>query len=193
MRAQFWEKPRPVASSLQTPNKPRSTTMIGSEVLTSLFDEHAAALVLYARQWTVLPEDVVQEALVQLFRQEVLPSDPVAWLFRVVRNGAISQARQQSRRRSREAATARARDPWFCDSSDGRLAAEEATEALRRLPTEERETVVARLWGGLSFEQVGQLTGVSTSTAHRRYAAGLTTLRRLMSETEPTTAPAPER
>ncbi len=166
--------------------------MIGSEVLTSLYDEHGASLVLYARQWTAWPEDVVQEALIQLFRQQELPSDPVAWLFRVVRNGAISQARQQSRRRNRESVRAELRGWWFCDSSEGRLAAEEATEALRRLLPEQRETVVARLWGGLSFEQVGQLTGVSTSTAHRRYEAGLAALRRLISGVEPRSTPLSE-
>lgn len=158
--------------------------MIGSEALTRLLDEHGPALVLYARQWSCWPEDVVQEALIQLLRQKQPPADPVAWLFRVVRNGAISQARQQSRRQRREAANAESREPWFYDSPDGGLAAEEATEALGSLTPEERETVVARLWGGLSFEQVGQLTGVSTSTAHRRYEAGLTTLRKLMSPEE---------
>lgn len=154
--------------------------MIESEVLTRLFDEHGPALVLYARQWSDWPEDVVQEALIQLMRQRRLPADPVAWIFRVVRNGAISQVRRQSRRRRREAITAESRQPWFCESPDDSLMAVEAAEALRRLPPEERETVVARLWGGLSFEQVGRLTGVSTSTAHRRYEAGLTTLRTLM-------------
>jgi len=88
--------------------------------------------------------------------------------------------RQQSRRRRRETVTAESRRPWFCESPDDPLMAEEAAEALRRLPPEERETVVARLWGGLSFGQVSRLTGVSISTAHRRYEAGLTLLRKLM-------------
>ena len=52
--------------------------MIGSEVVTRLFDEHSPALVLYARQWSSSPEDVVQEALIQLLRQKQLPSDPIA-------------------------------------------------------------------------------------------------------------------
>ena len=76
--------------------------MIGSDILTRLYDEHAPALVLYARQWADASEDVVQEALLKLTCQKRLPDDPVAWLFRVVRNGAISQAREQSRRRKRE-------------------------------------------------------------------------------------------
>ena len=157
--------------------------MIGSELLSQLFDDHGPTLVLYARQWSSSPEDVVQEAMIKLIRQNPPPSDPVAWLYRVVRNGATSSARQQTRRHRREAAKAASKEPWFHDTPDQRLAAEEATEALNRLEVEERETVVARLWGGLSFEQVARLTGVSTSTAHRRYEAGLTTLRRMMTKT----------
>jgi RNA polymerase sigma-70 factor (ECF subfamily) len=37
--------------------------------------------------------------------------------------------------------------------------------------------VVARTWGGLGFEQIAELVGCSTSTAHRRYVAGLAALR----------------
>ena len=41
----------------------------------------------------VTGEDSVQEAFVELSRQRTLPRQPVAWLFRVVRNRAISAAR----------------------------------------------------------------------------------------------------
>ena len=39
------------------------------ELLSRLLDEHGAALVLYAQQWSRSPEDVVQEAFIQLMRQ----------------------------------------------------------------------------------------------------------------------------
>ncbi len=58
-----------------------------------LIDAHAAPLVLYARQWCDAPEDVVQEAFIKLVRQSRPPADAVAWLYRVVRNGALD-ARQ---------------------------------------------------------------------------------------------------
>jgi DNA-directed RNA polymerase specialized sigma24 family protein len=53
------------------------------------------------------------------------------------------------------------------------------------LPLEQRETLVAHLWGGLTFEQIGELTGVSSSTAHRRYLAGLSALRERLRVTCP--------
>ena len=74
------------------------------ELLGRLVDDHAAALTLFARQWCAAPEDVVQEAFVKLAAQRPLPNDPVAWLFRVVRNGASSAARADRRRRLHETA-----------------------------------------------------------------------------------------
>jgi RNA polymerase sigma factor (sigma-70 family) len=151
--------------------------VMGPEVLAQLVDVYAAALVLYARQWCDAPEDVVQEAFVKLARQRQPPDKAVAWLYRVVRNGALSAARAARRRRKHETEAAARAPAWFVPSPAARLDAEAATAALQALPPEQRETVVAHLWGGLTFEQIGELTGVSSSTAHRRYLTALSVLR----------------
>ncbi len=150
---------------------------LGPEQISQLLDEHGAALVLYASQWCDAPEDVVQESLLQLVRQTNEPENVIGWLYRVVRNGAISASRSARRRVSRETAVAFDGEPWFHISEGDRLDAAAATAAIKELPIEQRETVVARLWGGLSFKQIAELTGSSTSTAHRWYEAGLSTLR----------------
>jgi RNA polymerase sigma-70 factor (ECF subfamily) len=149
----------------------------GPELLGRLLDEHGAALVLYARQWCETPEDVVQEAFLALVRQAVLPENLVAWLYRVVRNGALSASRSSGRRSKREAAVAHAAEPWFEPREGERLDAAEATRALEHLPIEQRETIVARLWGGLSFDEIAALSGSPKSTVHRWYERGLATLR----------------
>lgn len=149
----------------------------GPELLSRLLAEHGAALVLYARGWHVWPEDVVQEAFLQLMREPVEPPNVVAWLYRVVRNRAISATRSQARRQRHEARAAEVAEPWFTASPDDTLDAAAATEALTLLPAELREAIVLRLWGGLTLEQIAELTKVSISTAHRRYVAGLTALR----------------
>lgn len=71
---------------------------IGPEFLGRLFDAHAAALVLYARQWCAgaEAEDVVQEAFLSLSQQPALPEHVAAWLHRVVRNAAISAAQPET-------------------------------------------------------------------------------------------------
>jgi RNA polymerase sigma factor (sigma-70 family) len=151
--------------------------LIGPEILTRLLDEHAAALVLYAQQLCDTPEDVVQEAFLALVRQAEPPKNPIGWLYRVVRNEAINASRNLRRRIKRETAVANASEPWFNASVDDRLDAAEAAQAMRQLPIEQRETIVARLWGGLTFDEIAQLTGTSTSTVHRWYQAGLNELR----------------
>jgi RNA polymerase sigma factor (sigma-70 family) len=148
------------------------------ERLGHLFDRHAAALVLYARQWCAAAEDVVQETFIKLAR---LPAPALAdltpWLYRVVRNAAISAARRESRRRRHETEAARRAPTWFLSSVDNQLDAAEAAAVLQQLPAEQREVVIARLWGGLTFEQVATLTGLSVGSAHRHYHAGLAALR----------------
>ena len=46
---------------------------IGPELLGQVLDEHGPALRLYARQWCRNPDDVVQQALLQLMRQPEAP------------------------------------------------------------------------------------------------------------------------
>jgi len=149
---------------------------VSPELLGRLVDDHAAALVLYARQWCAAPEDVVQEAFLKLAQQLSVPDNPAGWLYRVVRNGAISAARSTRRRRRHEGLAAARAPAWFIAEASA-LDAEAATAALQELPVEQREIIVAHLWGGLSFEQIAELVGTSPSTAHRWYTAGLTSLR----------------
>jgi RNA polymerase sigma-70 factor (ECF subfamily) len=145
--------------------------------LARLIDAHAAPLVLYARQWCDAPEDVVQEAFLKLVLQSQPPHDAVAWLYRVVRNGALDAAKRDRRRQRRESAAARP-VRWFVEPEVDGLDAETAVAALQRLPPEQREVIVARHWGGLSFEQIAAAAGCSASTAFRRYSAGLDDLRK---------------
>jgi RNA polymerase sigma-70 factor (ECF subfamily) len=147
------------------------------ELLGRLVDCHAAALELYARQICDCSEDVVQEALIELVRQAAPPDDAVAWLYRVVRNKAISASRTSRRRKRHEIEAASRRSVWFEQSRVDLIDAGVATVALKSLPQEQREAVVARIWGGLSFQRIGELQGVSDSAAHRRYQAALLALR----------------
>ena len=137
---------------------------IGPDQLGRIFDEHAAALVLFARQWCDAPEDVVQDAFVALAQQRASPDQIISWLYRVVRNGAITAARRSNRRRRREGRAAQAElvsdEPWF-SATDDRIDAESASRLLALLDVEIREVIVSRLWGGLTFEEIAELQGCS--------------------------------
>lgn len=151
---------------------------VGPELLSELLDEHSAALVLFAQQWCTTPEDVVQEAFVRLMRQRPTPSEPARWLYRVVRNGAISASRASARRARHETAAACQRGEWFAHAAGEQIDAQAATAVLESLPIALRETVVLRLWSELPFDQIAELTETSASTAHRRYVDGLAALRK---------------
>jgi len=147
------------------------------ELLQSLLDEHAAVLELFASQWADSPEDCVQEAYVELVRQRHLPDRIGCWLFRVVRNRAISQRRASQRRQRYESAAAHERAAWFQPAANVLVDAETLTDALRGLEAELREVVVAKIWGDLTYEEIAEVVGVSKSSVHRRYEAGLSKLR----------------
>jgi RNA polymerase sigma factor (sigma-70 family) len=150
------------------------------DLLAHLLDQHAAALELYARQWCDTPEDIVQEAFLKLAGQREVPANPAAWLFRVVRNRAIDAGHAARRRRHHESVAASGWQSWFePDAGDrpGVLDPEGAAAELNALPIEEREVIIDHLWGGLTFEQFATVAGCSSSTAHRLYTRGLSTLR----------------
>ena len=93
------------------------------KLLSQLLDEHGARLVLYAQQWSGSPEDVVQEAFIQLMQQRPLPHNVVP--VGSTESFATEQsARRAAARRVRHETTAAGhREPWFKPSagrSDGR-------------------------------------------------------------------------
>jgi RNA polymerase sigma-70 factor (ECF subfamily) len=151
--------------------------MMDPQRLGQLVDEHAAALTLYARQWCRAPDDVVQEAFLKLAGQRSPPVNVLAWLYRVVRNGAIAAGRSEERRRRHEREAGELANSWFSPAEGTGLDGQVASEALMSLPLDLREALVAHLWGGLTFEQIGEVMSVSASTAHRRYLEGLAALR----------------
>ena len=147
--------------------------------LAELIDRHAAALTLYARQWTGTPDDVVQAAFGKLAGRRTWPDDPAAWLFRVVRHAAIDAGKAERRRTRREQLAAKP-ESWFAPNDQ--LDTATAVAALDALPPEQREVIVARLWGGRTLEEIAALAGCSVSTAHRRYEAGIRALRERLGE-----------
>lgn len=169
-------------------NDGRMGERLSYEQMAEIVDAHADALLLFARQWSAASAaDVVQEAFLQLVRR-VQANDPpenvVAWLYRVVRNELITQYYASQRARAREERVASERPEWFEPALDTRLDAMRAAELLQTLSVELRETVVARIWGGLSFDEIADLTQTSRSTAHRRYLSAIETLRQGLCESE---------
>lgn len=162
---------------------------IAPEELGCLYREHAPALRLFARQWPGGGEDLVQEAFVKLAGQSPPPDRVLPWLYHVVRTGALAAGRGEARRHRREG-RAGTPEAWFA-AADDRIDGRDATRHLAELPLAQREVIVARIWGGLTFEEIARLVGCALPTAHRRYQAGLADLRERLDGSWTRTPPAP--
>jgi RNA polymerase sigma-70 factor (ECF subfamily) len=144
-------------------------------------DRHGPTLVLLARQRVASradAEDVVQEAFVRFWRARHRATDPLAFLYTCVTRCALDWRRTRGRRARREQLAARPEaDPYF----DGPTGPDERSTTvegfLRGLPEDQREVLVMKIWGGLSFPQIAEALRISANTASSRYRYALTKLR----------------
>ena len=148
---------------------------------TRWLSEQDPRLILFARQWVPChadAEDVFHTAFVRFWRQRHRVRDPIPFLYTCVRRAAVNWRRERGRREKRERAVNP--EPVFATDQD-RLAKAETDEAIEeallRLSAEQREVVVMRIWGELTFSQIGDVLSVAPSTADTRYRSGLKRLR----------------
>ncbi len=149
------------------------------------FQLYGPKLLLCARHWTrslADAEDVVQEAFVRYWRhQRALGGDPQALLLTSVRRAAFDLARRDQRRVGREklangglAETETIFEP-LAEVDDRRVAIE---AALRRLSAEQREVLLLKIWGELTFEEIARQLDIPLNTAASRYRYALASLRK---------------
>ncbi len=146
------------------------------------FRANGPALLLYARQWASSQneaEDLLQEAFVRFWKNRGQVDGLLAYMFSCIRSAGIDGARScATRKRSEEQAVReRLADAWFHPAVEADDFADELEAALRRLPAEQRETVILKIWGGLTFDQIGRTMQTSQHTAASRYRYALQTLR----------------
>jgi RNA polymerase sigma-70 factor (ECF subfamily) len=156
----------------------------------SWFECYGHRLLLFARQWATSAadaEDIVQEAFVRFWRSPYRnDADAHVQLFAMVRRAGIDLARSRARRIARERAFGDGDDAgWFSPGgvSDGAEAEVEA--GLSSLPPEQREVLVLKIWGELTFEQIGRSLSISPNTAASRYRYALEAMRRQLTPTAP--------
>jgi RNA polymerase sigma-70 factor (ECF subfamily) len=158
----------------------------GSDQWTTWLDRHGPALVLFARQWVAGrgdAEDVVQDAFVRFWQSRDRVVDPTSYLYACVKHCALDRQRSRKRRSHREQATARPEaETMFAgalEQAERRLAVE---AALLELPEKQREVLVMKIWGGLSFPQIAAALEISADTAGSRYRYALARLHKVLAQ-----------
>ena len=145
------------------------------------FSQLAPGLVLFARQWVhsaADAEDIVQDAFVKFWRRNHNVQNR-ALLYATVRSTALDLIRRDSRRARREreaiADLEQAVEPEFRTEDESQRA---LAMAMERLPNEQREVLVMKIWNELSFAEIGQALGISQNTAASRYRYALRALKK---------------
>jgi RNA polymerase sigma-70 factor (ECF subfamily) len=177
---------RPVTLFRKSPETHRMESAHEQPTWQDWIKAHGPRLLLCARQWTrslADAEDVLQDAFVRYWRhQRQLPGDPRALLVTSIRRAAIDLARREDRRTAREERAEgglEGRDTLFEHlPGEGDERRQEIEVALRRLPPEQREVLVLKIWQELTFEQIGESLDIPANTAASRYRYALTALRK---------------
>jgi RNA polymerase sigma factor (sigma-70 family) len=158
----------------------------GPNQWTAWLDRHGAALVLFARQWVAGQadaEDVVQDAFVRFWNSRDHVVDTTSYLYACVKHCALDWQRSRQRRSSREQATARPEaEPMFVGSLEQQERRGAVEAALVALPDKQREVVVMKIWGGLSFPQIAAALETSADTVASRYRYALARLHDALAE-----------
>ncbi len=119
-------------------------------------------------------EDLAQETLVKAWRarEDFQPGTNLkAWLFTILRNALYSQARRDWRQTPWDEEAAE-HIPAPADEQHWNLALCDTADALRQLPTEQREAVILIGAAGFSYQEASKICGVPEGTVKSRVARG---------------------
>ena len=144
-------------------------------------EANARRFLLFARDQTRCEadaQDVLQDALVEVWRRADGRTPDHALVFTTIRRRAIDLARRDDRRAIREQAA-----PEWLHAPVGEPAHDDELErAVKALPPNLREVVVLKVWSELTFQQVADTLGIPLNTAASRYRYALDHLRAALKE-----------
>jgi RNA polymerase sigma-70 factor (ECF subfamily) len=120
-------------------------------------------------------DDALQETflrLVRLRKKLAKVENLVAYVFTVARNEA---ARLAARKARRQHVPLSGEELFHCSPSADRMqeAAETVARALESLNVDLREVVELKTYAGLTFQQIGQVTGLPQGTVATRYRSAV--------------------
>lgn len=150
-------------------------------------DESAPRLLAYARgrcQSAEEAEDLLQDTLIKLWeyqaeRSHRPPDLPLA--FSVMRFLGLDHGRKAGRRERRDQKIIQfqaGEDHWLDPSLEDAEEAVMLRVEVEALPEKLREVLSLKIWGGLTFAEIGKVVEISHNTAASRYRYALEQLQK---------------
>ena len=148
------------------------------------FAPRAKAFLMKSGTSAAQAEDVMQEAMAQVWRKADLYDPKVAtaatWIFTIVRNKRVDAFRKERRPEPEQLdwGPEKVEDP-----ADATAAAQEQEllrKAIARLPDTQRDIIKKAYFGDLSHSEIADFTGLPLGTIKSRIRLGLERLRHEM-------------
>jgi RNA polymerase sigma-70 factor, ECF subfamily len=143
---------------------------------------HGPAALLYARQITGNyqdAQDAVHDGFIKFWRHRGVVREGAGLFLAAVRTAALNQRRSAGRRERREQARGM-NEAAFEPPVEGMARQEELERALAGLREAQREVVVLKIWGGLTFAEAAECLGESPNTVAGRYRSAIERLTELL-------------
>lgn len=145
-------------------------------------------MLLFAKQFVgcaATAEDVVHDGFIRFWksRAEHQAEKWESHLYGCVRWAALDWLRKYKRAKIREEnyssdETVLSDAGSFSCPLEMQETAELVETALEKLPTEQREVLVLKIWAGLTLQQIGDALEISPNTAASRYRYAISALRK---------------
>lgn len=146
------------------------------------FQEYSPAMVLYARSVVgdlQSAEDIVQEVFIALMKTSTLPEKPKNYLLFAVRNRSINFIQ---RCKIKVVSSSLEKYSFFSNPAENQEEREKLSQALMELPQEQREVIILKIWGNMTFQEIAKMLSCSLSTISSRYRYATQKLHETMKE-----------
>ena len=126
-------------------------------------------------------DDILQTLCIRFFSNAELMAKLTTnapYLYRAARNECLQLIRQRARAPQRTAMDfLNLLEAGDANSSPQREDARAMNTLLAKLPDEQREVVMLRIYNDMTLEEIAEIAAASVSTVHKRYQTGMQKLR----------------
>jgi RNA polymerase sigma factor (sigma-70 family) len=166
------------------------------EMLVNRYKDRVFTSILYVVRDSYIAEDIFQETFIKVIKSlktkgyndegKFLP-----WVLRIARNMCIDYIRKMKRMpeiTDSENEDVMKKYQLNISNIEERTVKSETSEwmqiAINRLPAEQREVLILRHYGELSFKEIAEVTQVSINTALGRMRYALTNLKKIIEDSK---------